>query len=46
MVTADEAYRAFLTALETNGFTISRQGKFLRIIPIKDFARASDPLFA
>ncbi|MEE2755818.1 MAG: type II secretion system secretin GspD [Myxococcota bacterium] len=43
-VTKQEAYRAFLTALETNGLTISRQGKFLRIIDIKDFARASDPL--
>ncbi|MGC6417255.1 MAG: type II secretion system secretin GspD [Bradymonadia bacterium] len=43
-VTKQEAYRAFLTALETNGLTISRQGKFIRIIDIKDFARASDPL--
>ncbi len=43
-VTAKEAKRAFMTALETNGFTISKQGKFLRIIAIKDFARASDPL--
>ncbi len=42
-VSADEAYRAFLTALEANGLTISRQGKFWRIIEIKDFARSSDP---
>ncbi len=43
-VTANEAYRAFLTALEANGFTISRQGKFLRIIDIKSAARYPDPL--
>ena len=42
-VSAEEAYRAFLTALEANGLTISRQGKFWRIIEIKDYARASDP---
>jgi general secretion pathway protein D len=45
-VTRNEAYRAFLTALETNGLTLSRQGKFTRIIDIKDFARASDPLLS
>ncbi|MEE2645139.1 MAG: secretin N-terminal domain-containing protein, partial [Myxococcota bacterium] len=43
-VTINEAYRAFLTALEANGLTISRQGRFWRIIPIKDYARASDPI--
>ena len=42
-VSAEEAYRAFLTALEANGLTISRQGKFWRIIEIKDYARSSDP---
>ena len=42
-VSADEAYRAFLTSLEANGLTISRQGKFWRIIEIKDYARSSDP---
>ena len=44
VVSAQEAYRAFLTALEANGFTISRQGRFLRIVDIKDFVRKSDPL--
>lgn len=43
-VTSREAYRAFLTALEANGFTISKQGNFLRIIEIKDYARSSDPI--
>ncbi|MBM4291515.1 MAG: type II secretion system protein GspD, partial [Deltaproteobacteria bacterium] len=42
-VSADEAYKAFLTALEANGLTISQQGKFWRIIEIKDYARSSDP---
>ncbi len=44
MVTAAEAYKAFLTALESNGLTISRQGKFLRVIEIKDFIRKPDPI--
>ncbi len=44
MVTAKEAYRVFLTALEQNSYTISRQGKFLRIIDIKDAPRTPDPL--
>jgi general secretion pathway protein D len=44
VVSSEEAYRAFLTALEANGFTISRQGRFLRIVDIKDFVRKSDPL--
>ncbi|MCB9527093.1 MAG: type II secretion system secretin GspD [Myxococcales bacterium] len=43
-VTAREAYRAFLTALEANGYTISKQGNFLRIIEIKDFATSADPI--
>ncbi len=44
LVTANEAYRAFLTGLEANGFTISRQGKFLRIIDIKNASRYPDPI--
>ena len=44
VVSSEEAYRAFLTALEANGFTISRQGRFLRIVDIKDFVRKSDAL--
>ncbi|MCA9544160.1 MAG: type II secretion system secretin GspD [Myxococcales bacterium] len=43
LVTANEAYRAFLTALEANSLTISKQGKFLRIVDIKDFPKKSDP---
>ncbi len=43
-VTGEDAYRVFLTALEQNGYTISKQGKFLRIIDIKDAARSPDPL--
>lgn len=43
-VTAREAYRAFLTALESNGFTISKQGNFLRIIEIKDYATSPGPI--
>jgi general secretion pathway protein D len=46
LVTANEAYRAFLTALEANGFTISKQGRFLRIINIKDYAKHPDPFLA
>lgn len=43
-VTAREAYRAFLTALEANGYTLSKQGNFLRVIEIKDYARSPDPI--
>ena len=43
MVTSREAYRVFLTALEQNSYTISQQGKFIRIIDIKDAARTPDP---
>ncbi|MFN3197903.1 MAG: type II secretion system secretin GspD [Bradymonadia bacterium] len=44
LVTSGEAYRAFLTALEVNGYTISKQGKFLRIIESKDYLSSSDPI--
>jgi general secretion pathway protein D len=43
-VTANEAYRAFLSALEANGKTLSESGKFLKIIDIKDYAHGPDPL--
>lgn len=43
-VTAQEAYRAFLSALEANGKTISDSGKFLKIIEIKDYVHGPDPL--
>lgn len=32
-VTADEAYRAFLTILETNGLTVVERGPFHNIVP-------------
>ena len=43
-VTANEAYRAFLTAMHANGYTFSRSGKFLKIIEVKDSARHPDPI--
>ena len=43
-VNSSEAYRAFLSALEANGKTISESGKFLKIIDIKDYAHSPDPL--
>ena len=43
-VTANEAYRAFLSALEANGKTLSDSGKFLKIIDIKDYAHGPDAL--
>ncbi len=45
-VTSDEAYRAFLSALEVNGKTISQSGKFLKIIDIKDYVKGPDPIRA
>lgn len=41
MVTGNEAYQAFLTALKANDLTISQQGKFLEIIDIKDYENAA-----
>lgn len=35
-VTANEAYQAFLAALETNNLTVTPTGKFLKIVPKKD----------
>lgn len=35
-VTADEAYQAFLAALETNNLTVTPTGRFLKIVPKKD----------
>ena len=43
-VNSDEAYKAFLSALEANGKTISEKGKFLQIIEIKDYVKSPDPL--
>lgn len=38
-VTADEAYEAFLAALESNNLTITPTGKFYKIVPKKDSTR-------
>lgn len=35
-VTANEAYQAFLAALETNNLTVTPTGKFFKIVPKKD----------
>ena len=43
LVTSQEAYRAFLTALEANGLTLSRQGNFLRVVDSNKFMKAPDP---
>ena len=35
-MTVEEAYRAFLTALEMNGYTVMPSGKFLKIVLVED----------
>ena len=35
-MTVEEAYRAFLTALEMNGYTVMPSGKFLKIVLVDD----------
>src|SRR3990167_2265995 len=40
-VTIEEAYRAFLSALEMNDLTVVPVGKFLKVVPIQDAARMS-----
>jgi general secretion pathway protein D len=35
-VTREEAYRAFLSALEANNLTVIGSGKFLKIVPQRD----------
>lgn len=44
-VSADEAYAAFLAALETNNLTVTPSGKFLKIVPKKDSIRTSIPTY-
>lgn len=44
-VTADEAYAAFLAALETNNLTVTPTGKFLKIVPKKDSIRTNIPTY-
>lgn len=44
-VSADEAYAAFLAALETNNLTVTQTGKFLKIVPKKDSIRTNIPTY-
>ena len=41
-VSPNEVYRVFLTALAVNGMTITKKGRFLQIIEIKDAQRSSE----
>ena len=45
-VTIEEAYRAFLSALEMNGLTVVPVGKFLKIVNSNDAARQSLDTYA
>ncbi len=40
-VTIEEAYRAFLSALEMNDLTVVPVGKFLKVVPIQDATKMS-----
>ncbi|MCC6806857.1 MAG: type II secretion system secretin GspD [Deltaproteobacteria bacterium] len=44
-VTADEAYRAFLSALEVNDITIVKVGKFYKLVPSADAAKSPIPTY-
>ncbi len=44
-VTADEAYDAFLAALEANNLAVTQTGKFLKVGPRKDTGRSPIPTF-
>ncbi len=44
-VTADEAYDAFLAALEVNDLTLTPTGKFLKVVPKRDASRSPVPTF-
>lgn len=41
-VTPNEVYRVFLTALAVNGLTITKKGRFLEIIEIKDAQKTAE----
>lgn len=41
-VSPNEVYRVFLTALAVNGMTITKKGRFLEIIEIKDAQKTSE----
>jgi general secretion pathway protein D len=42
-ITAAEAYRVFLAALEVNGITVVRAGKFYKLVEAKDAIKAPIP---
>ena len=44
-VTVAEAYQAFLSVLEVNGFTVVPAGRYLKIIEAKDMERKTIPLY-
>ena len=44
-VTVAEAYQAFLSVLEVNGFTVVPAGRYLKIIEAKDMERQTIPLY-
>jgi general secretion pathway protein D len=44
-VTVDEAYKAFLSALAINGFTVVPSGKFLKVLPARTAQRDSIETF-
>lgn len=45
-ITVDEAWRAFLSALEANEFTIIQVGKYYKIIQAVDATRAPVPIYS
>jgi len=44
-VTAYEAYRAYLSALEANGLTVVPSGSFLEIVPAAESRSAGNPIY-
>ncbi len=45
-VTVAEAYQAFLSVLEVNGFTVVPAGRYLKIIEAKEIERQTIPIYA
>jgi general secretion pathway protein D len=45
-VTAAEAYRAFLGALQLQDLTVVRAGKFLKIVPLRDAKEMATEVYA
>jgi general secretion pathway protein D len=44
-VTVAEAYQAFLSVLEVNGFTVVPAGRYLKIVEAKDIERRTIPIY-